>query len=248
MIDKRNLLSVFKLVINDLLDSTLKHERIVEKESFPLRHFFIVFEQILYHGYSGKKSFPLNSSANRRDLWPLIDLISRKSIDNSTNEISTSIKEMTHLRTSLGRVRAWLRLALMQKRLADYYRLLCEQKQELRELYDHQAMLLSDENVIIIGLLIGLNVLDFNFYLKDMSLDYPIDSMIHYSIYLRERSVTIARGDSIDEFDDTLSMESPSTDQTTSLVNTSDGIVNGQRVSSILDQKNYLEELNRHLQ
>ena len=31
-------------------------------------------------------------------------------------------------RTVLGRSRAWLRLALMQKRLSDYFRILVEQK------------------------------------------------------------------------------------------------------------------------
>ena len=35
-------------------------------------------------------------------------------------------------RTSLGRGRAWLRLALMQKKLADYFRGLMEHKDMLR--------------------------------------------------------------------------------------------------------------------
>lgn len=38
-------------------------------------------------------------------------------------------------RTPLGRARAWLRLALMQKRLADYLRLLISRKDLLR--YNH---------------------------------------------------------------------------------------------------------------
>ena len=118
---------------------------LLEKEYFPLKHFFIVFEHILLHGYTGKKSFSISPSSNRKDLWPLIDLISRKSTDADVFEISLSSKEMTNIRTSLGRVRAWLRLALMQKRLADYFKILVEQKQELKELYDNDALLLSDE-------------------------------------------------------------------------------------------------------
>ena len=255
-IEKQNLLAVFKLVIKDLLDRTLKREHVLDKEHFYLRHFFIVFEHILYHGYSGKKSFPLNSSANRKDLWPLIDLISRKSTDNSNNEISISIKDMSNIRTSLGRVRAWFRLALMQKHLADYFKILCEQRQELNDWYDQQALLLADENVIIHGLLLGLNVLDFNFCLKEINLDYPIESWIYYSIYLDDRSM-VGRGDIFDEFNENSSIESsslqsPSNDQSISLINTSDGMSGDssydQRVSNILDQKNYLEELNRHLQ
>ena len=37
-----------------------------------------------------------------------------------------------YFRTSLGRGRAWLRLALMQKKLADYFRGLMEHKDMLR--------------------------------------------------------------------------------------------------------------------
>jgi hypothetical protein len=275
MIDKQNLLCVFKLVIKDLLDTSLKRERILEKEYFPLRHFFIVFEHILLHGYNGKKSFPISSSSNRKDLWPIIELITRKSPDTHISEISTSTKEMTNIRTSLGRVRAWLRLALMQKRLGDYFKLLVEQKQELNDLYDNQAILLSDESVIITGLLVGINVLDFNLCLKEIALDYPIESTIHYSIYLRERRIPSnnahppgALGEPNDELDDYSSLNSASpsfkrrisdqpNDDTVIITNTNDVISldennsdssYDQRVSNILDQKNYLEELNRNLQ
>lgn len=244
-------------MIRDLLDTTLVPERILEKEHFPLRHFFIVFEHILLHGYNGKKSFSINSSSNRKDLWPIIDLISRKSTDPHISEISTSTKELTNIRTSLGRVRAWLRLALMQKRLADYFQILCEQKNELRDLYDSQAILLSEENYIITGLLIGLNVLDFNFFLKETVLDYPVEPAIHYSIYLHERPVPSpssnsnnsarAIGAPVDVFDDGISVITNTTDP----ISSNDGNANNsqdQHVSSVVDQKNYLEEMNRKLQ
>ena len=267
MIEKQNLLCVFKLVIKDLLDSSLKQERILENEYFPLRHFFIVFEHILLHGYYGKKSFPIGTSSNRKDLWPVIELITRKSSDILMSDISISTKEMTNIRTSLGRVRAWLRLALMQKRLADYFKILIEQKQELNDLYDRQAIMLSDENIIITGLLVGLDVLDFNICLKEMGLDYPIKSTIHYSLYLRERRLAPrnshppgAIGELADESDDYSSLDTPSltglisetNDDTVIIASTNEMIPmeenNDQRLSSILDQKNYLEEINRNLQ
>jgi hypothetical protein len=272
IVEKQNLLCVFKLVIKDLLDSSLRNGRILEKEHFQLRHFFVVFEYILLHGYIGKKSFSIGSSTNRKDLWPIIDLISRKSTDVHISEISMSSKEMTNIRTPLGRVRAWLRLALMQKRLADYFKILVEQKQELSDLYEDEAILLSDENVIITGLLVGLNVLDFNFCLKETILDYPIESSIHYNLYLRERRITSissknthppgAIADPVDELDD-YSSASPSSPSRTSVENDDTVVITNdiissdtsntdslydQRVSNILDQKNYVEELNRNLQ
>jgi hypothetical protein len=272
IIDKQNLLCVFKLVIKDLLDTSLKRERTLEKEDFSLRNFFIVFEHILLHGYNGKKSFPIGTSSNRKDLWPIIELITRKSTDTLMSDISISTKEMTNIRTSLGRVRAWLRLALMQKRLADYFKILVEQKQELNDLYDSQAIMLSDESIIITGLLVGINVLDFNFCLKEMTLDYPTESTINYSLYLRERRIPSrnahppgAIGEPVDESDDYSSVDSPSftgliseSNDDTVIIASANELISmdenhtdnlyDQRVSNILDQKNYFEEINRNLQ
>jgi RUN and FYVE domain-containing protein 1 len=253
--------------MKDLLNSSLRHERLLEKEYFPLKHFFIVFEQILLHGYTGRKSFPITPSSNRKDLWPLIELIARKSTDANVFEISLSSREMTNIRTSLGRVRAWLRLALMQKRLADYFKILVEQKQELKELYDPSALLLSDEISMITGLLVGLNVLDLNFCLKEALLDYPSETTIYYSLYLRERRIPSqtssnnthppgAIEDQIDELDDYSSLSSSPLTRTSTqnsdtiiISNTSEMIsFDDQRMTNILDQKNYIEELHRNLQ
>ncbi|CAF2255913.1 unnamed protein product [Rotaria magnacalcarata] len=274
IIEQQNLLCVFKLVVKDLLNLSLKHERLMEKEYFPLKHFFIVFEHILLHGYTGKKSFAMSSSSNRKDLWPIIDIISRKSTDTHLSEISTSSKEMTNVRTPLGRVRAWLRLALMQKHLADYFKILVEQKEELKELYERGALLLSDESIIIPGLLVGLNVLDFNLCLREATLDYPIETPIYYSLYLRERRLSSisssnshppgAIKDPIDELDD-LSIASKmrmrrtsvkdndtatatDTASTESSDETKSDAASDKRLSSILDQKSYIEEINRNLQ
>lgn len=70
-------------------------------------------------------------------------------------------------RTSLGRARAWIRLALMQKKLADYLKVLIDQRDSiLHDYYEPGSLLLSDEAVILLGLLLGLNVVDCNLCLK----------------------------------------------------------------------------------
>jgi len=46
----------------------------------------------------------------------------------------------------MGRARAWLRLALMQKKLADYLQSLIENRDEaLAEYYERHALMMSDE-------------------------------------------------------------------------------------------------------
>ena len=52
-------------------------------------------------------------------------------------------------------------LALMQKKLADYFRILIEQKDNLlAEYYESRALLRSEEGVLITGLLFSLNIVD----------------------------------------------------------------------------------------
>lgn len=69
--------------------------------------------------------------------------------------------------THMGRARAWLRLALMQKKLADYLKVLIDHKDEaLIEYFEPDALMLSDEAIVIIGLLVGLNVIDCNLCVK----------------------------------------------------------------------------------
>ena len=67
----------------------------------------------------------------------------------------------------MGRARAWLRLALMQKKLADYFRLLVDQGDDvLSEFYEPRALLRSDEAALVTGLLLGLNIVDCNLCVK----------------------------------------------------------------------------------
>lgn len=67
----------------------------------------------------------------------------------------------------MGRARAWLRLALMQKKLADYLRVLLEHREQaLEEYFEPHALVLSDEAMVIMGLLLGLNVIDCNLCVK----------------------------------------------------------------------------------
>ena len=70
-------------------------------------------------------------------------------------------------RSALGRARAWLRLALMQKKLADYFRHLVDQGRDvLSEYYEPRALLRSEEAAIVTGLLLSLNVVDCNLCVK----------------------------------------------------------------------------------
>ena len=54
--ERKNLINVCKLVIKDLIDTSLLSDRCsLESESNELKHFFIVLENIFNHGFKGKK-------------------------------------------------------------------------------------------------------------------------------------------------------------------------------------------------
>ncbi|KAK3586576.1 hypothetical protein CHS0354_001166 [Potamilus streckersoni] len=215
-IERANLLNVSKLIIKELIDSSLSHGRMLDDDHAPLQQFFVVLEHVLRHGLKPKKGL----LRDRRDFWCVLEMVEKYAPDAS--EITTSVREMPNIKTPLGRARAWLRLAVMQKKLSDYFRLLIDNKDGvLSDFYEPGAMMIEDEGVVIAGMLVGLNVIDCTICIKEEDLDQPI-GVIDFSLYLKDGRQN----------------------NTTSDMESSNGT---SKMATILDQKNYLEELNRHL-
>uniref|UniRef100_A0A3Q1B286 RUN and FYVE domain containing 2 n=1 Tax=Amphiprion ocellaris TaxID=80972 RepID=A0A3Q1B286_AMPOC len=184
---RANLLNMAKLSIKGLIESALSFGRTLDSDYPPLQQFFVVMEHL-------KKSF----LGFNKSLWGPLELVEK--LCPEAAEISASVRDLPGLKTPLGRARAWLRLALMQKRLADYLRLLITRKDLLSDFYENSALMLEEEGAVIVGLLVGLNVIDANLCVKGEDLDTQVAAAVtHYQI------------------------------------------------ASILDQKNYVEELNRQL-
>uniref|UniRef100_A0AAQ5XTK2 RUN and FYVE domain containing 2 n=1 Tax=Amphiprion ocellaris TaxID=80972 RepID=A0AAQ5XTK2_AMPOC len=192
--ERANLLNMAKLSIKGLIESALSFGRTLDSDYPPLQQFFVVMEHCLKHGLRVKKSF----LGFNKSLWGPLELVEK--LCPEAAEISASVRDLPGLKTPLGRARAWLRLALMQKRLADYLRLLITRKDLLSDFYENSALMLEEEGAVIVGLLVGLNVIDANLCVKGEDLDTQVAAAVtHYQI------------------------------------------------ASILDQKNYVEELNRQL-
>ncbi|XP_037661334.1 RUN and FYVE domain-containing protein 2 isoform X4 [Choloepus didactylus] len=85
----------------------------------------------------------------------------------------------------------------------------------LNEFYECHALMMEEEGAVIVGLLVGLNVIDANLCVKGEDLDSQV-GVIDFSMYLKNE----------------------------------EDIGNKERnvqIAAILDQKNYVEELNRQL-
>lgn len=200
------------------MEQSLRFGRQLDSDHMPLQHFFIVLEHVLRHGLKPKKGL----LGPKKELWDILQSVEK--FCNEAQDITSSVRDLPTVKTHLGRARAWLRLALMQKKIADYLQVLVENKDEaLADFYEPHALMMSDEICIILGILVGLNVIDCNLCVKEEDLDSQ-QGVIDFSLYLRSSSRT-----------------SPDDETRTA----DDGA--GTTMTAVLDQKNYIEELNRHL-
>ncbi|KAM7142288.1 RUN and FYVE domain-containing protein 1 [Molossus nigricans] len=207
--ERANLMHMMKLSIKILLQSALSLGRSLDADHAPLQQFFVVMEHCLKHGLKVKKSF---IGQNKSFFGPL-ELVEK--LCPEASDIATSVRNLPELKTAVGRGRAWLYLALMQKKLADYLKVLIDNKHLFSEFYEPEALMMEEEGMVIVGLLVGLNVLDANLCLKGEDLDSQV-GVIDFSLYLKDMQDL-------------------------------DGGKEHERITDVLDQKNYVEELNRHL-
>uniref|UniRef100_A0A8C8RTL9 RUN and FYVE domain containing 3 n=1 Tax=Pelusios castaneus TaxID=367368 RepID=A0A8C8RTL9_9SAUR len=207
--ERMNLMNMAKLSIKGLIESALNLGRTLDSDYAPLQQFFVVMEHCLKHGLKAKKTF----LGQNKSFWGPLELVEK--LVPEAGEITASVKDLPGLKTPAGRGRAWLRLALMQKKLSEYMKALINRKDLLSEFYEPNALIMEEEGHIIAGLLVGLNVIDANFCMKGEDLDSQV-GVIDFSMYLKDG-------------------------------NSSKGNEGDGQITAILDQKNYVEELNRHL-
>merc|ERR1712013_717285 len=196
------------------VDSSLKFGRQLDSDNTPLHQFFVVLDLALRHGLKTSRRLLMG----KRELWDLLQNVER--FDYAAADITATVRDLTTVKTAAGRARAWVRLALMQKKLADYIKILVDNKELVAEYYEPEALLCSEEGVLLTGLIVSLNIVDCNLCLKEEDLDSQ-EGVIDLSYYLR-RKEDIGRDDSTE-------------------------VVEEKDVNTVIDQKNYIEEMNRNL-
>nr|XP_033782763.1 RUN and FYVE domain-containing protein 1 isoform X4 [Geotrypetes seraphini] len=179
MDDVVNLMNMMKLSIKVLIQSALSLGRILDSDYPPLQQFFVVMEHCLKHGLKVKKSF----IGQTKSFFGPLELVEK--LCPEAADLATSVKSLPELKTPVGRGRAWLRLALMQKRLADYLKVLLNHKDLLSEFYEPEALMMVEEGAIFVGMLVSLNVIDANLCLKGEDLDSQV-GVIDFSLYLKD--------------------------------------------------------------
>uniref|UniRef100_A0A0M3HUT5 RUN domain-containing protein n=2 Tax=Ascaris TaxID=6251 RepID=A0A0M3HUT5_ASCLU len=119
--ERSNLLVITRLVLRAFLEETMKlRHRMVESDTQQLADLFMMLEKVLWHGFrSSVQRMMIALRSPDAELWAYIGRIASTHPD--MNECVRCIAQLENITTPIARIRALLRLAVMQKKLADYF-------------------------------------------------------------------------------------------------------------------------------
>lgn len=177
-VHRRNLIHVCRLAVKTLVDKS-RYETIDDSaEEFV--NFAAILEQILNHRIKQRTTW-YGSSQETKTFWDFARLACKR----VTNNCLGNVEGMEELKTGRGKGRAWIRMALMEKKLSEYVVSALQQTKIIKTFYDEGAIMLSEESHILAGILLGLNSIDFSFCLKGENLEIDIPAVIDYTPYLK---------------------------------------------------------------
>ncbi|XP_029954433.1 RUN domain-containing protein 3A [Salarias fasciatus] len=174
-VERKNLLTVCRFSVKTLLEKYTAEP--IDDSSEEFINFSAILEHILSHRFKGSTSW----FDGQRSYWDYIRLACGK----VPNSCISSIESMENISTSRAKGRAWMRVALMEKRLSEYIATALRDSRTTRRFYAEGAIMLREEATVLTGMLIGLGAIDFSFCLKGEALDGKSSSVIDYTPYLK---------------------------------------------------------------
>nr|XP_060637105.1 RUN domain-containing protein 3A isoform X1 [Anolis sagrei ordinatus] len=247
-VERKNLITVCRFSVKTLLEKYTIEP--IDDSSEEFVNFAAILEHILSHRFKGEHG-PVSwfSSDGQRGFWDYIRLACSKVPNNCVS----SIENMENISTSRAKGRAWIRVALMEKRMSEYIATALRDTRTTRRFYDDGAIMLREESTVLTGMLIGLSAIDFSFCLKGEIMDGKTPVVIDYTPYLK---FTQSSYDYLSDEEDHRSLESSTSEDSSPdhpylpLVTAEDSWYNKwrkmeQKFRIVYAQKGYLEELVR---
>ncbi|XP_039215001.1 RUN domain-containing protein 3A isoform X3 [Crotalus tigris] len=179
-VERKNLITVCRFSVKTLLEKYTIEP--IDDSSEEFVNFAAILEHILSHRFKGDHG-PASwfSSDGQRGFWDYIRLACNKVPNNCVS----SIENMENISTSRAKGRAWIRVALMEKRMSEYIATALRDTRTTRRFYDDGAIMLREESTVLTGMLIGLSAIDFSFCLKGEIMDGKTPVVIDYTPYLK---------------------------------------------------------------
>uniref|UniRef100_A0A8C5RIW0 RUN domain-containing protein 3A n=1 Tax=Laticauda laticaudata TaxID=8630 RepID=A0A8C5RIW0_LATLA len=179
-VERKNLITVCRFSVKTLLEKYTIEP--IDDSSEEFVNFAAILEHILSHRFKGDHG-PASwfSSDGQRGFWDYIRLACNKVPNNCVS----SIENMENISSSRAKGRAWIRVALMEKRMSEYIATALRDTRTTRRFYDDGAIMLREESTVLTGMLIGLSAIDFSFCLKGEIMDGKTPVVIDYTPYLK---------------------------------------------------------------
>uniref|UniRef100_A0A8C4SSV3 RUN domain-containing protein 3B n=1 Tax=Erpetoichthys calabaricus TaxID=27687 RepID=A0A8C4SSV3_ERPCA len=153
-VERKNLITVCRFSVKTLIDRSCFDT--IDDSSPEFTNFVSILEQILTHRLKGQINWFGYESP--RSFWDFIRVACNKVPHNCIS----SIENMENVSSSRAKGRAWLRVALMEKRLSEYISASLRDFRTTRRFYEEGAVVLGEEAHMLADMLIGLNAIDFS--------------------------------------------------------------------------------------
>ncbi|KAM3929661.1 RUN domain-containing protein 3B isoform 2-T2 [Leptodactylus fuscus] len=176
-VERKNLITVCRFSVKTLIDRSCFET--IDDSAPEFLNFASILEQILSHRLKGQLTWFGYESP--RSFWDYI----RVACSKVSHSCICSIENMENVSSSRAKGRAWIRVALMEKRLSEYITSALRDYKTTRRFYDDGAIVLGEEANMLAGMLLGLNAIDFSFCLKGEGLDGSYPAVIDYTPYLK---------------------------------------------------------------
>ncbi|XP_077359037.1 RUN domain-containing protein 3A isoform X2 [Festucalex cinctus] len=174
-VERKNLITVCRFSVKTLLEKYTAEP--IDDSSEEFVNFAAILEHILSHRFKGSGSW----FDGHRSFWDYIRLACAK----LPNSCISSIESMENISPSRAKGRAWIRVALMEKKLSEYISTALRDTRTTRRFYADGAIMLREEASVLTGMLIGLGAIDFSFCLKGEALDGKSPAVVDYTPYLK---------------------------------------------------------------
>ncbi|KAL3981410.1 FYVE zinc finger family protein [Acanthocheilonema viteae] len=220
--ERSNLLLITRLILRVFLNESMRlRHRIISAEIRSLTDLFVILEKILWHGFrSSVQKTMIALRAPDSELWSCLGKVAN--VNPDMNESYQCIDRLDNITTPLLRIRAFLRLAVMQKKLGIYFENLITSN--YINCTHPWALIRHDECIGLSGALMALSVLDCNLVLDQAQLgNQPITVELSAYVCLPNLSNNTNGEKEPDMTDEKL-------------------------LELALDQKNYLEQRNHYLE
>ncbi|XP_076437475.1 uncharacterized protein LOC143276713 isoform X2 [Babylonia areolata] len=232
---RKNLLAVFRFAVKALIDKACFCSIDDGCEEFV--NFCAAMEHILQHRLRPSKAWYLGD--DRSHFWFFIKAACHR---QDLRSCITNIDNIENIKSPVAKGRAFVRCALMEKRLSEYLGEALKQTNITRRFYKPGAIMLGEEATELCGTLLGLNSIDFGFCIKGENYDtVECPLAISYTPFMKFKQSSLASEDG-QEGQDTPPPTSTSSSSTSDPWPQRYNALH-KRYMRVLEQKSFLEEV-----